>query len=226
MNTVTFPEGIQDDINPCLSYSCPSRSICRVNLNTNLPFCACRGKTGPSVTNCTRLCKISQDCPKTEKCQFNVERQLKMCVHVCDDHKCAEHGECYVEEQRGSPKCRCKRGYQGNGNNRCERIPLKNDELEGNSYCSSASCGPNAKCQNIGGKSQCACYIGYFGSWPNCEKVCTQDTDCDLQDRCSKPKGVCEHACNDNICAPKVSYLIIFCNLHGLLNFSRKVVKL
>ncbi|ODN00057.1 EGF, latrophilin seven transmembrane domain-containing protein 1 [Orchesella cincta] len=202
-SAVTFPD--QHGINPCASFACPSRSMCRVNLNTNLPFCACRPKTGSSVTNCTRLCKTTQECPKSEKCFFSKHQQLRMCVSLCQDVNCAENAECFVDEQRGGPKCRCRRGYQGNGNYLCERIPIKS---ESTSYCTATKCGPHGSCQTLEGRPQCGCKVGSIGRWPDCSPSCTSDEDCSIQDKCTS-KGVCEHVCKENLCAPKAECKVL-----------------
>lgn len=63
--------------------------------------------------------------------------------------------------------------------------------------CVPSPCGPNSKCQLVGGNPACSCLPNYIGSPPECRPECIFNTECGSQDACinQKCKDPCPGSC-------------------------------
>lgn len=59
--------------------------------------------------------------------------------------------------------------------------------------CTPSPCGPNAKCQLIGGNPACSCLVNYVGAPPNCRPECVLNSECPSQQACINQR--CQDPC-------------------------------
>lgn len=63
--------------------------------------------------------------------------------------------------------------------------------------CTPSPCGPNSKCQLIGGQPACSCLPDHVGSPPNCKPECSLSSECPSELACinQKCKDPCPGSC-------------------------------
>lgn len=63
--------------------------------------------------------------------------------------------------------------------------------------CTPSPCGPNAKCQMIGGSPACSCLENFIGIPPNCRPECVLNEECSSHEACinQKCKDPCPGSC-------------------------------
>ncbi len=109
--------------------------------------CGCRKPDGSGLVGVGESI-ISHDCKKRYTCNGPQER-----VRVDILLGCHRHAECRGDEQ-GRPKCFCKNGYSGNGQN-CS--PIHQTTRPANPCGIRGACGRGTICRNLDGRAVCYC---------------------------------------------------------------------
>lgn len=59
--------------------------------------------------------------------------------------------------------------------------------------CTPSPCGPNSRCQMVGGNPACSCITSFIGAPPNCRPECVLNQDCAAQEACIQQR--CSNPC-------------------------------
>lgn len=185
--SVASPPVPQDACNPS---PCGSNALCRNGVCSCLPE-----YHGDPYYGCRPECVQNPDCPLDKACNRN--KCFDPCVAAC-----GQSAECVVINH--TPMCNCPDGMSGNAFTACYPVKGKYSGIKMKSRicdrihtsvlnfadpvvvepCNPSPCGPNSRCQDIGGQAVCSCAPGYIGNPPACRPECLVNSDCALNAAC------------------------------------------
>jgi len=183
---------------PCRPSPCGPNTSCSVTRN-GIAQCRCLDDfvpDGNTINGCKPQCSRDNDCPDDYRCQST------KCVRVCQPGACGVNADCEARNHRAI--CECPRGYQGQPESRCAKIPPPEPVQREPVFidpCIPNPCGNNAECHARGERPVCTCPIGYEGDpLTNCRRgECIEANDCPGHQTCQKLR--CINPCNiPNIC--------------------------
>lgn len=173
-----------DQIDPCNPSPCGPNSQCKSQ--NGFAICTCLSGYQGSPPLCRPECVTSSECSLDKVCE-----NFK-CVSPCEK-ACGVETDCRVIKH--NPICTCKQGYTGDPFSICYLTPLTQPTVQAEPVnpCVPSPCGLNAECRDVGGIPSCSCFVGYFGSPPNCKPECVVNTDCSNDKACMNMK--CQNPC-------------------------------
>ena len=117
------------------------------NICVRAEQCGCRKPDGSGVIGVGQTV-ISHDCKKRYTCAGPQEH-----VRIDNLPGCGHHAQCRGDAQ-GQPKCFCRKGYTGDGQN-CR--PIDQTTRAANPCSRAGVCGRGTVCQNQNGQAVCLC---------------------------------------------------------------------
>jgi hypothetical protein len=188
--------------NPCVPSPCGPNSQCR-EVNSQA-VCSCLPNYIGSPPGCRPECVVNSECPTQMAC-LN-ERCSDPCPNTCGI-------ESNCRTVNHNPICSCPDGYTGDPFSRCSKLRKINfiqlSQFPTISFnlaiqqdpeptplppsCTPSPCGPNSKCQMVGGNPACSCLQNYIGAPPNCRPECVLNSECPSQEACIQQK--CRDPC-------------------------------
>lgn len=215
----------------CKGINCSGFGQCKIDTDTNLPYCACidgyvaEGLTCvPYVDPCKGVsCSNKGSCVVeggAAKCNCNIGYHaeglecIKDVTDPCAGQTCSDHGTCVVDNN--TAKCQCENGYK--------EVGLTCVEDTSAEICKGVYCSGKGTCVSDAGNPKCNCVDGYSPQDLECLKdgnPCEGIT-CSDHGICDPNKVPVECVCDNNYEAQGLSCVAsgnaclgIACSGHG-----------